>query len=199
MESPRIGLGTGTVVIDTTHTRQSTRPRSFEDAMRGGVATLLKGAEVATGSLGGPMLSAAIRGMRRDVELGGRPVGGAHGAGTGGAPLGGSLPGVLGATVMGSAGVAGGGAGAGYSPGGLMYGPAAGAAGVDPGAAALGAGVDPSLDAVRQMQRDSHDYNIDLLLLQESTQRENREFQTVSNTLKALHDTAKAAISNLHA
>lgn len=167
MEAPRIGLGSGHIVLEPTHTRQSTRPRSFEDALRSGVGTLLAGAEVATGVLGGPVLSAAVRGMRREVEAGGRgPV---------------ALP------------------APGLTPGALVPGAIAGLGGGQPAGAVAGPGGDGSLAAIRDMQREARDYNLDLLLLQEATQRENREFQTVSNTLRALHDTAKACIGNLHA
>jgi hypothetical protein len=38
---------------------------------------------------------------------------------------------------------------------------------------------------------------LQLLALQEDVQQENRRFSTVSNVLRARHDTAKAAISNV--
>jgi hypothetical protein len=103
---------------------------------------------------GAPVLSAAVRGMRSNVELGGR------------------LPQA-------------------YPP----VRPGGAEPGFDPGR--LGES-DGGLSSVRDLQREARDHNIELLLLQEATQRENREFQTLSNVMKAAHDTAKAAISNLH-
>ncbi len=67
MESPRIG--TGTVILEPPRGRQATAPRSFEEAMKGGVQTLLRSAEIATGAMGAPALSAAVRGMRQSATL----------------------------------------------------------------------------------------------------------------------------------
>ncbi len=176
MESPRIGIGTGNVVLEPPHHRQATRPRSFEEAMKGGVQTLLRGAEIATGAMGAPALSAAVRGMRQSAALAlpqpGLPAG---------------YPPLLPGMSPGAPGAAGG-----LLPGGVVP-------GSDPATAVSGAAADPNLDAVRNLQREAHDYNLELLVLQESTQRENQRFSLVSNTLKAMHDTAKAAIQNLHA
>lgn len=177
MESPRIGIGTGNVVLEPTHHRQATSPRSFEEAMKGGVQTLLRGAEIATSAMGAPALSAAVRGMRQSAALALPQPGG---------PV--AYPPVLPGMSPGGAGGAGGLA----LPGGVVP-------GSDPATAVSGAGADPNLDAVRNLQREAHDYNLELLVLQESTQRENQRFSLVSNTLKAMHDTAKAAIQNLHA
>jgi hypothetical protein len=47
------------------------------------------------------------------------------------------------------------------------------------------------------MQKESQVFNLQLLQLQENIQNENRHFTTVSNVLRASHDTAKAAISNV--
>ena len=65
----------------------------------------------------------------------------------------------------------------------------------DAAAAAVGAGTD--LASVQAMQRESQTFNLQLLALQEDVQQENRRFSTVSNVLRARHDTAKAAISNV--
>jgi hypothetical protein len=62
-------------------------------------------------------------------------------------------------------------------------------------AAAVGGG--PDLAGVQAMQRESQAFNLQLLALQEEVQQENRRFSTVSNVLRARHDTAKAAISNV--
>lgn len=60
-----------------------------------------------------------------------------------------------------------------------------------------GAGGAPGLTDVAAMQRESQAFNLNLLALQEEIQQENRRFSTVSNVLRARHDTAKAAISNI--
>jgi hypothetical protein len=64
-------------------------------------------------------------------------------------------------------------------------------------AAAAAGGVGSDLASVQAMQRESQTFNLQLLALQEEVQQENRRFSTVSNVLRARHDTAKAAISNV--
>lgn len=76
------------------------------------------------------------------------------------------------------------------------------ALGVASGAAiAVGsASVAPALsevDRAYQMQRESQAFNLQLLELQEQIQQENRQFTTVTNVMRAKHDTAKAALSNI--
>jgi len=76
--------------------------------------------------------------------------------------------------------------------------PAEGASAALPADAALAAaGGGPDLATVQAMQRESQTFNLQLLALQEDVQQENRRFSTVSNVLRARHDTAKAAISNV--
>ena len=41
--------------------------------------------------------------------------------------------------------------------------------------------------------------NLQLLALQQQVQQENQQFSTVSNVMRAKHDTAKAAVSNIRA
>lgn len=53
------------------------------------------------------------------------------------------------------------------------------------------------VDAMWEMQREQQEFNLEYLALQQSIQSENREFSTLSNLLKAQHDTAKAAVSNI--
>lgn len=55
------------------------------------------------------------------------------------------------------------------------------------------------LDQMRAMQEDSQSFNLQYLQLQEEIQQENRRFSTVSNVLKAKHETAKSAIANIRA
>jgi hypothetical protein len=83
--------------------------------------------------------------------------------------------------------------------------PARGRLGVtaaDPGTAAAGAGATASegdlLDATRALQQEAQTFNLQYLQLQESMQRESREFQALSNVMKVKHDSAKAAINNIH-
>jgi hypothetical protein len=61
-------------------------------------------------------------------------------------------------------------------------------------------GVDPrgeQIDEMWAMQQESQLFNLEYLALQDAMQSENRRFTTMSNLLKARHDTAKSAISNI--
>lgn len=84
-------------------------------------------------------------------------------------------------------------------PGAVPAGPATalagGAGGVAPASVAVGDGSD--LATMQAMQRESQAFNLQLLNLQEEVQQENRRFSTLSNVLRAKHDTAKAAVSNI--
>ena len=78
----------------------------------------------------------------------------------------------------------------------------AGAAGASFGAPASATGITGGdadlLTATRLLQQESQSFNLQYLQLQESLQRESREFTALSNALKVRHDTAKAAIGNIH-
>src|SRR5438105_4768103 len=65
--------------------------------------------------------------------------------------------------------------------------------GVPPPAPGVMGGPGAELADVRELQRESQSFNLQLLALQEEVQQENRRFSTVSNVLRARHDTAKAA------
>ncbi len=54
------------------------------------------------------------------------------------------------------------------------------------------------LAATRELQRESQTFNLQYLQLQEAMQRESREFTALSNVMKVKHDSAKAAINNIH-
>jgi hypothetical protein len=54
-----------------------------------------------------------------------------------------------------------------------------------------------NIDQMWEMQRESQAFNLEYLALQESMQSENRRFTTMSNLMKARHDTSKAAIGNI--
>ncbi len=73
----------------------------------------------------------------------------------------------------------------------------------DGGAAAVGAsssggGEGDILDATRALQQEARTFNLQYLQLQESMQRESREFTALSNVMKVKHDSAKSAINNIH-
>jgi hypothetical protein len=54
------------------------------------------------------------------------------------------------------------------------------------------------LEATRAMQREAQAMNLQYLQLQERMQQESREFTTLSNVMRVKHDTARAAIGNIH-
>jgi hypothetical protein len=74
-----------------------------------------------------------------------------------------------------------------------------GAAGSVSGAdAVVGAGSPGGeMEAMHAMNRESQQFNMQMLALQEEVQNENRRFTTLSNVVRARHDTAKAAVSNV--
>jgi hypothetical protein len=63
---------------------------------------------------------------------------------------------------------------------------------------AVAGGPDDVLGATRQLQQEAQTFNLQYLQLQESMQRESREFTALSNVMKVKHDSAKAAIQNIH-
>jgi hypothetical protein len=65
------------------------------------------------------------------------------------------------------------------------------------GRAATGAEGD-AIEATRALQQEAQTFNLQYLQLQEAMQRESREFQALSNVMKVKHDSAKAAINNIH-
>lgn len=67
------------------------------------------------------------------------------------------------------------------------------------GGGGAGAGGDGDvLEATRTLQQEARTFNLQYLQLQESLQRESREFTALTNVMKVKHDTAKAAIQNIH-
>jgi len=133
------------------------------------------GAQVATSVLAGPVLAAAVQDARVQATgaIAGPP---APGVGPMSATPAGALPGAIVA-------------GTGLPTGGT------GALGTTPGGAAATDGSD--MATMQAMQRESQAFNMQLLALQEDVQQENRRFTTLSNVLRAKHDTAKAAVSNI--
>jgi len=67
------------------------------------------------------------------------------------------------------------------------------------GGATGGAGAPGDLlEATRVMQQEAQAMNLQYLQLQERMQQESREFTTLSNVMRVKHDTARAAIGNIH-
>jgi len=165
--------GAGDVVVEVTRPRQTERPNSpFRDVLAGGTAILVRGAEVATSVAAGPVMAAAVR------ETGMAAAGAIAGSGV-------RAPGAM--------------ATAGTSLGGAATGAAAsGTSGVSSSLSSP-ASDQSDVAAMQAMQRESQVFNMQLLELQENVQQENRRFSTVSNVLRAKHDTAKAAVSNIRA
>jgi hypothetical protein len=99
------------------------------------------------------------------------------------------------------------GAAAGVAPGSATGVRGGAVAGVSPdataaalgGAAAGELGGNSEMATMHAMQRESQTFNLQLLALQEEVQQENRHFTTVSNVMRAKHDTAKAAVGNIRA
>ena len=54
------------------------------------------------------------------------------------------------------------------------------------------------VEATRALQQEAQSFNLQYLQLQENMQRDSREFQALSNVMKVKHDSAKAAINNIH-
>jgi hypothetical protein len=71
-------------------------------------------------------------------------------------------------------------------------------AGAEPGGAGGSGAEDDILAATRSLQQEARTFNLQYLQLQENMQRESREFTALSNVMKVKHDSAKAAIANIH-
>jgi hypothetical protein len=163
----------GGVIVDATRPRQTEPPAApFRDFLAGGVSVLMGGAAVATHVMGAPRLAAAISGAesRATTAISG--------------------PAALPSRDF----VPGGGAGAATPlPGGAGGVPAAGAAAI----AAPGGADGSDLAQMQAMQRESQMFNMQLLALQDQVQQDSQRFTTLSNVMRAKHDTAKAAVSNI--
>jgi hypothetical protein len=84
-------------------------------------------------------------------------------------------------------------------PGGMVLAGAVRAAASAPGAISPGGGGGGDLlEATRALQQQSQSFNLQYLELQETMQRESREFTSLTNVMKVKHDSAKAAIDNIH-
>jgi hypothetical protein len=78
---------------------------------------------------------------------------------------------------------------------------AAGANAAGVGAALAATAGTPGGEAgnVHALLQDGQSSNLQLLALQQQVQQENQRFSTLSNVMRAKHDTAKAAVSNIRA
>jgi hypothetical protein len=84
--------------------------------------------------------------------------------------------------------------GGGPAGAGGMLAPGSGVAGV---AAAAAGG--PEMAGMEALMQQGQVSNLQLLALQQQVQQESQRFTTVSNVMRAKHDTAKAAVSNIRA
>jgi hypothetical protein len=162
-------------VAPTTTTKAA--PGRFEAALQGAArsvaASVVGAVEFAAPAVPfGTVLAGAVRGA----------TGSGVAAGTGGAGLG-----VTGrsATLASPQGATGGGA------------VGAGAAGGVAGAAVAGSQGD-LIEATRALQQEAQAMNLQYLQLQEQMQRESREYTALTNVMKVKHDSARAAIANIH-
>jgi len=164
MGMPKIvSQGTTQMYVNDATERKTARveKRSFGAIVGRTADVALRGVEVGATVVGGPLVGAAVRGIRVGVEA---------------------------ATGSGGPGVAG------------VAGPLSGGAGDPASTIAAGQGEEQNtLDQVKAMQEQAQDFNLQFLALQENVQQENRRFTTVSNVLKAKHETAKAAVQNIRA
>ncbi|MBK9516592.1 MAG: hypothetical protein IPO09_04400 [Anaeromyxobacter sp.] len=149
-------------------TGRTSTPGRFEAALQGATRTL-------------------ARGVAGAVELAAPAV-------PFGTVLAGAVRGAVGGGAGGAAGLAGSGGGARLAAGG---GAAAVAGGGVAGAAEAGSAGD-LLEATRVLQQEAQAMNLQYLQLQEQMQRESREFTALTNVMKVRHDSARAAIANIH-
>ncbi len=54
------------------------------------------------------------------------------------------------------------------------------------------------MDKMWEMQKENQSFNLEYFELQSEMQSDNRRFTTLSNLMKARHDTAKSAINNMN-
>jgi hypothetical protein len=62
----------------------------------------------------------------------------------------------------------------------------------------LGGARGEQMDKMWKMQEENQMFNLQYMQLQQELQADNRQFSTLSNLMKARHDTAKSAINNMH-
>jgi hypothetical protein len=181
----------GGVIVDPRRARQTEEPATpFRDFLAGGVSVLMGGAAVATNVMGAPRLAAAISGAggRATTALAGTAVAGMESRS---ATLSPGTPPFADRSLP-------------SSPSMLAGAQAAGSGVADASTSAAsaltasGAGSDAAdLATMQAMQRESQAFNMQLLSLQDQVQQDSQRFNTLSNVMRAKHDTAKAAVSNI--
>lgn len=167
---------------DTVSVESATRPTptpvrvQFSAVLAGSARGLVQGAEVAMRAMpGAPLMAVSVRGGIAGSGTSGAPF--SAGGRVSSAPEGPGMSGVVGASG-GGVGVGVGGVGVGVGTGGV------GGGGTGDG------GVESSLAQSQEM-------NLYYLRIQEEVNAQNRTFSTLSNVLKAEHDTVKTAIGNI--
>ena len=162
------------VTVATTQARVTPTPArgAFKQVL---AQSLVRGAETAMKVLpGGPLMAVAVRGAAGGPASLGIPLGGVGAVPTRGAPEG---PG-----------------GGGFRTNGV--GNAALSATGAPGAA-TGTGAPGGDGGIESSLQQSQEMNLYYLQIQETVNAQNRTFSTLSNVLKAEHDTVKTAIGNI--
>jgi hypothetical protein len=153
---------------------------SFGQLLAAGASGLVQGAEVAAARLpGAPLAAAAVRAVASNggaTADSGMPRGGLSALSMPEGPLASSSPGVPLGMV---------------APGAPSAGGASSAPGVPGAAADPSGGIDASLQQSAQL-------NLYYLQVQQQVDAQNRSFTALSNVLKTEHDSAKAAIQNIH-
>jgi hypothetical protein len=174
MDSPTISARPDVTVATTSPRVTPTPPRThFKEVLAG---SLVASAQAAMKVLpGAPLMAVAVRGASGPGALGVPMTGtartmSAEGPGT---------PNVTAAQAAANAGMS--------AAGGVVGG---GAGVIGGGAPGEGAGIEQSLQQSQEM-------NLYYLQIQESVNAQNRSFTTLSNVLKAEHDTVKTAIGNI--
>jgi len=170
MENKIPPVRTDTVVVQSAPRPTPTPVRvSFRDVVAAGAGGLVRGAEVAMGKLpGSPLMAVSVRGP---AAPGGAGV---PAAGVGGAARTTNVP---------------------EGPGGAGVGVIVGATGAGVGVGA-GAGT-PQDGGIEASLAQAQEMNLYYLQIQEQVNAQNRTFTTLSNVLKAEHDTVKTAIGNI--
>lgn len=176
VKSPTPVLGSDTGRVAPSKGRATPKGPNFGTVLAG-ARPILKGAEAVASVLpGGPLVAAAVKGPQ--VMSGAAPkTGPLAGPSSGGVTIAPRVPIGGGAPIGGASPIAGGGSPAGQVPG------------ADP---ATGEG-----DGIQSVLENSQAFNMYYLELQEQISAENRQYTTMSNVLKARHDTVKNAIGNI--
>jgi hypothetical protein len=153
---------------------------SFREVLAAGANTLVQGAEIALGKLpGSPLTAAAVRGGGSTTQMttmsATAPVSGGTSA---------EGPGATGAA----------GSGVSLNLGGLG---SAGGTGLGVNGGVPGA-TDASGGGIEAAMQQNAELSLYYLQIQQQEDAQNRRFTAMSNILKTEHDSAKAAINNIH-